>query len=226
MCFSPSVSFAASAALAVGGMLTLRKASFRNEFLFAAVPLFFACQQLIEGLIWLELLKGEAGNAQSLTQDYAIFVGLIWPILIPFSLWMMEAQHACRKYMLMVVAAGAGLALYTTLQIWHLPVSARISEYCIVYEYPYPQPHYLLAVYVIATCAAFFFASDAAIRWLGMGYLGSFAITYYFYRYNLTSVWCFFAAIISGFIYLHFSRRQVQAIRTHPACGTFKKGAA
>ena len=59
MCFSATASFSAAAVLLGIGTLTLRSALAsrhayrRRELPFAAIPLLFAIQQLIEGVIWL-----------------------------------------------------------------------------------------------------------------------------------------------------------------------------
>ncbi len=56
MCFSATVSFSAGALLLGIGTLTLRSALAarqRRELPFATIPLLFATQQLIEGMIWL-----------------------------------------------------------------------------------------------------------------------------------------------------------------------------
>lgn len=212
MCFSPTVSFSASAGLAVIGVLALRKTTHRHEFFLAAIPLLFASQQCIEGLIWLGLLR-HGGNPYGLTQSYAVFVGIIWPIMVPLSLWMIEADKKRKRMMAGIIITGVGIAAYTLNELLRFPITARIVDYCIIYEYPIKQPHSLLAFYVIATCAAFFFSSEAAIAGLGVVYLLAFLVSYYFYSYDLTSVWCFFAAIISGLIYLYFDQRAHNTVK-------------
>ena len=62
MCFSPTASFSASAALAVIGILTLKKTSAPHQFLFAYIPLIFASQQFIEGFLWLLLSKNGSAD--------------------------------------------------------------------------------------------------------------------------------------------------------------------
>jgi hypothetical protein len=53
MCFSASVSFTAGTALIALGAVTLKKAGHGAELAYAAIPLLFGVQQLIEGLLWL-----------------------------------------------------------------------------------------------------------------------------------------------------------------------------
>ena len=43
----------------------------------------------------------------------------------------------------------------------------------------------------------------------------SFGAVYYFYATWFISVWCFFAALLSGIVYLHFLSRGVPADSVH-----------
>ena len=52
MCFSASVSFVAGTSLLAAGAVTVRKARHKDELPFAAIPLLFGVQQLVEGVIW------------------------------------------------------------------------------------------------------------------------------------------------------------------------------
>lgn len=217
MCFSPTASFSVSAGLAIVGIMTLRSSA-RHELLFASIPLLFSVQQFIEGAIWLVLLhKWPVTSEYWLTQGYVIFVGMVWPVMVSFSLWMIEPEAGRRNMMLAVIAVGVGIALFTLHAILQFPVTVSIRDHCIFYDYPVPQPHYMLAFYVIATCGAFFCSSDRAIVRLGWINILAFLVTYYFYRYDLTSVWCFFAAFISGVIFLYFDERAKAKLKSHPS---------
>lgn len=211
MCFSAGISFTASAALAVIGIAAIKRTLAKSELLFAAIPLLFSVQQLVEGMIWLQLLKSV--DTYWLAQAYTLFVGMLWPVMAPLSIWLVEPKHINRYAMLLVLTTGIGIAFYTAFALWQFPVTARIAEYCISYDYPIPQPHIMLAAYVIATCAAFFIASDFFIVWLGSINLAAFAASYYVYSYDLASVWCFSAAVISGMIYLYFDQRMRREVK-------------
>lgn len=140
MCFSPAVSFVSSADLIAIGIFTLT-ISAMHEILFASIPLLFAVQQFIEGVLWL--------------------------VLVPFSLWMIEPEPRRKNIMLGCIAAGVGIALFTVHALSQFPVTARITSYCILYEYPAPESHSLLMLYVLAICGAFFCSGNHAIVRLG-----------------------------------------------------------
>ena len=58
--------------------------------------------------------------------------------------------------------------------------------------------------YLAATCAAPFFSSHKVISIFGVLALLLFIAAYWFYSVAVFAVWCFFAAILSAVIYLHF----------------------
>lgn len=204
MCFSAPVSFTTSAALAVVGVMALRTTQTKRELPFASVPLLFAIQQFIEGMLWLSLPEAGSSLRQYwLTQGYAFFIGVVWPVLVPLSLLFIEPRIIKRHFIKMIVAVGVVVAVYTLSVITHYGVSAEVVNKCVVYQYPGDDHPAILVTYLIATCMAFFFSSHRSVLWIGIINIIGFIVSYYFFRLNYTSVWCLFAAIISGLIYTH-----------------------
>lgn len=207
MCFSAPVSFAASAALAAVGGGLVHKVKTRRELPLALIPLLFAVQQFIEGLLWLVLPQAGMGIEQyRLTQTYAVFVGIVWPVLIPFALLMIEPDGIRKRLLQAVLLLGVGIAFYTLNIIARFGVSSMIADQCIVYSYPGDQMVGTLTAYFIATCMGFFLSSHRDVRWVGVANVVGFIAAYYFYRFSYASTWCFFAAAVSGLIYVHFYR--------------------
>ena len=205
MCFSSTASFIASSGLALVGVATLKNTTHTHERFFAAIPLAFSAQQAIEGFLWLILTHGGYEDAQHvLTFFYAVFVGIIWPILVPTSIYFIEPDKKRKTYLAWVISLGVGFAIYTAVTLFFYGVTAQIANDCIFYQSPSPTGIELLLFYLIATCAGFFISSVNHFKSLGVFFVTSFVIAYYFYTLNFISVWCFFAAIISCLIYLHF----------------------
>jgi len=211
MCFSATASFSSTIVLSTIGVLTIRKVCNKSELLLASMSLLFAMQQFIEGLLWLELKAGyDISQYSILTAIYTIFVGVFWSIIPTLSLLIIEPIYWRKNIMKLLLAIGIGVAIHTINGLLQAPVSAKIGNYCI--QYPTIQIHFTLILYAIASCAAFFVSSYRIINWIGFFNILAFAITYYFYNYDLASVWCFFAAIISGLIYLKFAHNPNHSI--------------
>lgn len=212
MCFSAPVSFAASAFVAGSGALALRETRTATERPFAGVPLLFAMQQFVEGVLWLLLPQiGTGGASHLLVQVYAFFIGVIWPMVIPLGILLIEPDRWRKRLMTAVFAIGVIVAIGTFIIILRYGVEVAVVNHCLVYSNPFGGGLLVRSAYVIATCAAYFLSSHRSVRWIGVAMLGGFGVAYSFYHLNWPSVWCFFAALVSALIYYHFRRARMVA---------------
>ena len=212
MCFSAPVSFAASAFVAGAGALALRETRSVTERPFASVPLLFAMQQFVEGVLWLLLPQiGTGGASHLLVQIYAFFIGVIWPMVIPLGILLIEPDRLRKRLMTGVLAIGVIVAIGTFIIILRYGVEVAVVNHCLVYSNPFGGGLLVRSAYVIATCAAYFLSSHRSVRWIGIAMIGGFGVAYSFYHLNWPSVWCFFAALVSALIYYHFRRSRVAA---------------
>ena len=78
MCFSATASFGSGTLLLAIGTVTLRMARCPAERPYAAIPLLFAIQQLVEGVVWLSF-GGPAWLNFVATQVYSFFSHVLWP---------------------------------------------------------------------------------------------------------------------------------------------------
>jgi len=210
MCFLPAASFIASASIAVIGVMTLRKTTHRREWLFASVPLIFASQQFIEGLLWLVLLKGDMPQAQHwLTQIYGGYAGVVWPAIVPLGIMLIEVNYVRKSFMGLVLLIGLATVISTINILITGGFNVEIMNNSILYDYSNPLNTYATKwSYLIAIGGAFFLSSQPLIRWIGSVNIITFVISYYLYTITYISVCCFFAAVTSGLIYLYFREQK------------------
>ena len=207
MCFSAQVSFTASAFVAGAGVLAIQRTRHLREKPFASVPLLFAAQQFIEGVLWLLLPRPGTGIAShDLVQVYAFFIGVVWPLIIPFGIMLIEPDRLRRRLMMAVLAIGIVVAVFTFGIIVRYGVSVHVVNACLVYTNPVTGGLLVRTAYLVATCAAYFVSSYRTVRWIGVANFIGFGVAYSFYHLNWPSVWCFFAAVVSALIYHHFRR--------------------
>ncbi|MDB2414217.1 hypothetical protein N9W34_00420 [Rickettsiales bacterium] len=205
MCFSPEVSFVAGVVIASIGIATLRKVAYREEILFAAIPLLFASQQFIEGSLWLVLQKGGMPMPQYwLTQIFSAYAGIIWPILVPLSIFMIEGNEDRKKVLGLLFIMGFGIAIYMAYGMMVGEISSQVVGHCIQYNYPLSQGHYVKWIYLAIVGLPFFLSRHPILHKIGIINIIMFFIAYYAYTETYVSVWCFFAAVISGLIYFYF----------------------
>lgn len=217
MCFSATASFITGSALSATGAVTIRKAERKAEIPLAMIPLLFGIQQIIEGLIWLSfrfnnlLLNGAA------TYVYSLFAYVVWPVFIPFSILLLEPVSWRRKLLLFFQFVGITVGAYLLYVHIGNPVVSRISDKSIAYVASHFYTYWVIALYFLATGVSALFSSHRIINIFGMLIFFSAGATYQFSTVSFVSVWCFFAAILSGVIVLYFIRKNL------PAKQPFKK---
>jgi hypothetical protein len=207
MCFSATASFSAAGMLALAGVATLSKARGPRERPLAALPLVFALQQGIEGMLWRTVPVGHQAG-RGLATGFAILALIVWPLFVPLAVGLAEKVRKRRRLILALMGPGLGVAGYSVMDIRDHPYMAWPAPHSLVYINDSPFPWPLMLAYLAAVCAPPLLSSSPAIRWFGVVVTLGLAITLGFFFVSLVSVWCFFAAIASAILVGHFWRAQ------------------
>ncbi|WP_310475352.1 DUF6629 family protein, partial [Sandarakinorhabdus sp.] len=154
MCFSATASFSAAALLLGIGTLTLRSALAtrqRRALPFAAIPMLFACQQLIEGVIWLTFSMDAPLLNSVLTHAYSFFSHVLWPVYVPLAVVLMEPAGWRRCALFVFVAAGLAVASYLLYVLVAFPIISRPSGQHIEYLSPHFFAVVTMTLYLMST---------------------------------------------------------------------------
>ncbi|ABM39815.1 DUF6629 family protein [Polaromonas naphthalenivorans] len=208
MCFSATASFTAGALLFGIGMLALKSARRRRELPFAAIPLLFAIQQLSEGVIWLTFRYEAPLLNAVMTHIYSFFSHVLWPIFVPVAVLLIEPPGRRRKALFAFVAAGLAVGAYLLYFLVAFPIVSRPTGQHIEYIAPHFFAAATMTLYLISTTVSPILSTHRMVKVFGILALLSFGGVYYFYATWFISVWCFFAALLSVTIFLHFVRRR------------------
>jgi hypothetical protein len=218
MWFSATASFAASGGLAALGAASVARNRVEPLRMFAAIPLLFAAQQAAEGVVWLTIHHAQdpraAGAHGPAVVSFLAFALCLWPTWLPFSLSRAEPSARRRRALRWLFACGVAVAAFAVGVLVHGVPRAHVVGHSIGYEYDFPfgGPAFLPDVgYAIPTIVPFFVSSLPLTRAMGVLLSLAMALTLAIERYALTSVWCFFAAILSGMILLIVARSNVSA---------------
>jgi len=204
MCFSAEASFVGGAIISSVGIATMRKVHMPSQLVFASIPLFFGVQQIAEGCLWLTLPLPDYLNIQRLsTYFFMVMAQVIWPSMIPLSVLLMEENPDRRKLLRILLFLGISLSLYYSFCLLSFEVTPLIMGYHIQYDTGFPHSLSIPAfiVYLVATITPLFVSTIQRTHLLGILMFISCLVTAVFFTQYLTSVWCFFAAIISGVIF-------------------------
>lgn len=126
MCFSAPASFTAAAVLLGLGTVTMRRARSRRELPYAAIPLLFGVQQLLEGMLWLTFPDRAPLLNVALTHLYSFFSHVLWPIYVPLAALALESVRWRRRVLVAIAVAGALVGLYLLAMLVKLPITARV----------------------------------------------------------------------------------------------------
>jgi hypothetical protein len=203
MCFSATASLTAGILLTAIGIATVKKSQRKTDIPFAMIPLFFGLQQIIEGFLWLSFLYNSHLLNVIMTYAFTLVSHVFWPIFIPFSIGLMESVPWRKKVIHVFQLTGGALGAYLLYFIIQYPITSEIHSN-IVYVFPHFHKPLVLILYIAATCISAFFSSHRLVNIFGILALILFMMAFWFYFVAFFSVWCFFSAILSIVIYLHF----------------------
>ncbi len=204
MCFSSEASFAGGVIISAIGIAVVTKVHKPSQLLFACIPLFFGIQQFTEGILWLTIPNPEYAVVMAIaTHLFLLMADVLWPVIIPLSILLMEVNARKRKILWILVFTGLSVSLYYSYCLVFLTVTPEIMGYHIRYNSDFPKSIAIpvFIVYMVATLTPLFISSIKRTHMMGILMFLSCLVTALFYTQYLTSVWCFFAAFISGIIF-------------------------
>jgi hypothetical protein len=205
MCFSAPVSFVAAAVLLTAGVLAVRRTRRKAEWPFALIPFWFGVQQLMEGGLWLTLAQPQQACLNTwLTQGFSAFSQVIWPIYIPLAVWLLEPAGWRRRSIGLLSLAGAAVSAFLLWYLLRVPAVAQVQGLHIAYIFPHFHQPLASALYLLGACVSPLLSGFKVVRLFGLLATLSLLTTAVFYDQWLISVWCFFAAVLSSVILLHF----------------------
>jgi hypothetical protein len=200
MCYSAGASFAAAVVISTAGIVAVKSAHKPSQIGFAVIPLIFGIQQFAEGCLWLTLQSSDYETVKSICNYvFLITAQVIWPVMLPLSVLLMEEDNRRKKILRTLLATGMALSLYYGFYLLVSRVTSEILDCHILYSIDRAKIWSLpvFFIYLAVTVAPFFISGARRMYIMGILIILSLAVSVFFYKVHLTSVWCFFAALIS-----------------------------
>jgi hypothetical protein len=204
MCFSAPASFIASGGLAALGGASAAVAKKEDKVL-AAIPLLFAVQQFFEGIQWLHLNAGSTSSPAAYI--FLFFAYIVWPIYVPASVFTLDKER--RNIMQWFLILGIIVCIYSLIILITQAIQVERLNQCIAYSFTIPFNNFFDIAYLSAVFAPLLISSREIFRWFGLVVAFLAIISWLFFALTFTSVWCFFAAIVSSmfFVYINVKDR-------------------
>ncbi len=212
MCFSATVSFSASVGLSLLGIATIRQANSKRELLLASFPCLFALQQALEGLVWIGQTNSSFSQIDTIgAYGFLLFATFLWLVFSPLSIYFLEEDIRKRKFLLGLTALGLLLGIYLFGSILvggaypmeNRGIKPEIFSGNLLYDLRF-IPFYEVSKYIYLAIISlpFAIAQHSLLKLFSGLVIISFIFSQLFFQMTFVSVWCFFAAILSGFLCL------------------------
>lgn len=207
MCFSAAASFTVGGVLAATGGASIAAAADKRATLFAAVPLGFAAQQVSEGVVWLTI-DAPAHHAlhRAAVFTFLVFALVVWPTWIPVALGRAERDDARRRWLDRFAGIGVAVSAVALVLLvgWkpHAHVDGRSLGYSFGPESGDLVHLLLIAAYAVPTFGPFFLSTIDLSNVLGGALIVAIIAALVIRHEALTSVWCFFAAVLSALVFV------------------------
>lgn len=203
MCFSAAASFTAAIVLTTISIILCTQTHMRRIRVLAYSPFMFGLQQACEGFVWLSFTQPAWQWIQPFAAFSFLFFALAWwPFWIPFALTFIEPRTMQRKTLIKLLVFGIFFSSCMILYLYFYETSASATCNHIFYSIHIPQKTkpFVGALYLIPTIVPFFISSIWGMNMLGTVLFLSCLFSYISYSMHFISVWCFFAAILSGLV--------------------------
>jgi hypothetical protein len=209
MCFSPEVSFVGGTLVSALGVAALSYVRDRRQVVLGALPIAFGLHQLTEGVVWLavrEQVSAAVGTAA--VHAYLLFAQVLLPVLLPLAVLLLERVPWRRRVLAGLLLAGAAVAAALLHGLLVGEVDVQVTGSSLEYGTGTPYGGQLAVVYVLATCGPLLLSGTRWLVVLGVLNGAAVALTLAVQAATFTSVWCAYAAWISGAILLFLHRHR------------------
>lgn len=201
MCFSEQASFTTAAALSAMSIGCFRITKNHKLYALAAIPLVFAIQQIAEGVQWLHFKEiwGTSQQAWLAKNIYLFIAYCFWPSWLSFSLYLPENDTKRRQFLKALLIFGLLFSSYNLWKLYYLPTYSYPMGSSIYYDAPMALID--LCPYICLVILPWLISSLPHMVPVGIIYGSSCLIAAYISENHFTSIWCYFAALISLFIF-------------------------
>jgi Family of unknown function (DUF6629) len=218
MCFSESASVAGGLAVGGLGIATLPLVRERKQMMFAALPLVFGVHQLLEGAVWDQLdASGQAAIRTPAVEAWLLIAWLVLPVWVPIAVLLCEPDEGRRRWLLVLVVVGSGIGAYLAFESVAAQTTVSAADNHLHYALPMQHGWVLGLPYVAATCGALLLSSHRFVVTFGGALFVTMGAAAVLYASGFSSVWCFFAALLSGMVFVHYAgaRARERVVDTH-----------
>ena len=205
MCFSPTgdlVGGTVVVAIGIDACLHLKR---RFEYVaIATLPIALGLHPIDETFVWW-WLQGHVGSSVGHVAMwiYLVFALVVLPTLVPVMVFFFTPRSPRRWRIapFMVLGAIVSTILLEAMLVGH-PM-ARLGTYHLAYTIGLRHGIIIIGLYIVATCGPMLASGFRPMEWFGVANLAAVIVLALLCASGFTSLWCFYAALVSAAIALH-----------------------
>ena len=216
MCFSPEGDLVSGVVIVAIGVDCCFHVKGRPAYAaLAALPVVLGLHQIDEALVWFGL-QGVVPHALGRVAMwiYLLFALVVLPTLVPAGvIWISDTTH--RKRMLLpFLVIGVAVSCVLLAAMLKSSPEASIGSYHIAYSIGLKYGLVVIGFYIVATCGPLLLSGIRFAVWLGVANLVAVAVLARLCAQGFTSLWCFYAAVVSAIIaaYLRVGHRKAREL--------------
>jgi len=221
MCFSPEgdlVGGIVVIAIGIDACLHLRQ---RYEYVaIAALPIVLGLHQLDEALVWW-WLQGHVthGVGVAAMWTYLLFALVVLPSLVPLMVLFFTPPSTYRWRLVPFVVLGFSVSIILLEAMLVGRPQVRLGAYHLAYTIGLRHGVLIIGLYIVATCGPMLASGFRPMVWFGAVNIVAAVVLALLVADGLTSLWCFYAALVSGAVALHLRYSHPRTRRT-PLAGS------
>ena len=217
MCFSPAGDLVGGAVVVGIGIDACLHLHRRYEYVaIAALPIALGLHQIDETFVWWWLQGHVTPSVGRVAMwIYLIFAMVILPTLVPLMVYFFTPGSARRWRLVPFVILGVVISAILLEAMLVGDPQARLGTYHLAYTIGLRHGILIIGLYILATCGPMLASGFRPMQWFGVANLIAVIALSLLCASGFTSLWCFYAALVSGAIALHLrlSGRALRAAR-------------
>ncbi len=204
MCFSPEgdlVGGVLVVSIGIDACLHLRQ---RVEYApLAVLPIVLGLHQIDETFVWW-WLQGHVSRSVGVTAMwiYLLFALVILPTLVPAVVYHFVARAQRRRVAPFIALGVVVSAILLEAMVVGDP-NVRLGTYHLAYTIGLRHGIAIIGLYIVATCGPLLVSGFRPMVWFGVVNLAAVVILAILCASGFTSLWCFYAALVSAAVALH-----------------------
>ncbi len=204
MCFSSVGDLLGGTVVVAIGIDDYRHVNGRGNYrAIAALPVALGLHQIDETFVWW-WLQGHVttGVGRVAMWIYLLFALVVLPIIVPVMVLHFTARSRRRRVMLPFVGLGAVVSaiLLEAMVVGH--PSVRMGVHHLSYTIGLQHGVVVIGLYIVATCGPMLLSGYRPLQIFGWANLVAVVILAKLCASGFASLWCFYAAVVSGVIAL------------------------